>query len=95
MTILLEWALRLDPAKSDTFTPILDTTAPGFFYTYTRRKNTNAVFQVEWADTRGGTWSTAGVGSPAETSQTTTSKTAAMPIPVSTTGRFYRLKVTR
>ncbi len=92
---LLEWALHLDPVKSDTFTPILDTTAPGFFYTYTRRKNTNAVFQVEWADTLGGTWSTAGVGSATVMSQTTTSETLTVPMPVNTTGRFYRLKVTR
>ena len=95
-TNVLEWALHLDPKTPDVFQPQLDTTAPGFFYTYTRRKTLagEATFQVEWSDTLGNDWSTAGVGAPALISQTTTSETIAVPIPINSTRRFFRVKIT-
>ncbi len=95
-TNVLEWGLHLDPATPDVFQPQFDTTAPGFFYTYTRRKTLagEATFQVEWSDTLGNDWSTAGVGAPTLISQTSTSETIAVPIPIDGTRRFFHLRVT-
>ena len=91
----LEWALHLDPSKPDTFKPLLDTTAPGHFFTYTRRKTTpgEAVFQVEWSDTLGDGWSSSGIGSSVLVSETTTSETVSVAIPVNVTRRFFRVRV--
>ncbi len=93
---LLEWALHLDPTKSDPFQPVLDLTAPGYFFTYTRRKTNpgEATFQVEWSDTLGNDWSTVGVGTPLPVSETATSETIAVPIPLNTTRRFFHVRVT-
>jgi beta-glucanase (GH16 family) len=95
-TNTLEWALHLDPKKADIFQPQFDITAPGFSYTYTRRKTLagQATYQVEWSDTLGNDWSTAGVGTPSPISETATSETIAVPIPLNSTRRFFRVKIT-
>lgn len=94
---LLEWTLHLDPTKADTFKPLVDTTAPGFFFTYTRRKTNpgEALFQVEWSDTLGNNWSTSGVGSPVPVSETSTSETVSVSIPVNSIRRFFRVRVSQ
>jgi hypothetical protein len=93
----LEWALHLDPTRSDSFQPAIDTEEPDFFYTYTRRKTAPgaAVFQVEWSDTLGGDWSTLGVGVAERVAETATSETVSVSIPIHPTSRYFRVAVTR
>jgi beta-glucanase (GH16 family) len=93
---LLEWALHLDPKTPDVFQPILDLTAPGHFFTYTRRKTAPgaASFQVEWSDTLRNDWSTAAVGIPTLVAETATRETWSVPIPLGPTRRFFQVRIT-
>jgi hypothetical protein len=93
---VLEWALHLSATVPGTFAPQIDPAGPSRYFTYTRRRTAPgaATFQVEWSDTLTNPWSTAGVGNPELVSQTSSSETVAVPIPVNSARRFFRLRVT-
>jgi hypothetical protein len=93
---LLEWALHLDPTAPDHFQPALQPGPTEIGFTYLRRKTApgEATFQVEWSDTLGDDWSTAGVvTSPAQSINATTESVQAT-LPAATGGRrFIRVRV--
>ncbi len=93
---VLEWALHLSATVPGTFVPRIESIGASRYFTYTRRRTAAgaANFQVEWSDTLTNTWSTAGVGSPEIVSQTSSSETVSVPIPMTSTRRFFHLKVT-
>jgi hypothetical protein len=98
MTNLLEWALHSDATRPDSHTLSLARTNTTISCTYTRRKipASEATYQIEWSDTLGDDWSTAGVVEQLPTSLSETAESALVTIPSGTTGkRFVRLKVRR
>ncbi len=96
LTNLLEWALRLDPEIPNPFQPALTRNASELQYTYTRRKTATgaAAFQIEWSDTLGNDWSSAGVTQDSPVSLSTSEESVTTRIPAGSTGRrFLHLKV--
>lgn len=95
---LLEWALHLDPTAPDNFQPALQPGATEIGFTYTRRKTApgEAEFLVEWSDTLGNGWTTAGVVTAPALSIDATSESVEATIPAGTSGRrFIRVRVSR
>jgi autotransporter-associated beta strand protein len=91
---LIEWALQLDPTQPDHFQPILTQTGGTLEYTYTRAKNVQATFAVEWSDTLAGDWSTTGVTAESPVSETDSTRTVQVTLPAGTHGkRFIRLRI--
>ena len=95
-TNFLEWALRLDPTRPDTFQPATLRDGDYLLYTYKRRKTApgEATYRVEWSDTLANDWSNIDVvTAPANSIDATTeSVTASIPVG-SSAGRFVRLKI--
>lgn len=91
---LLEWALQLDPTQPDQFKPTLTRSGATLAYTYTRAKNAQATFTVEWSDTLATDWSTTGVSAETPVSATDATRTVQVTLPAGTRGkRFIRLRV--
>ena len=96
LTNLLEWALRLDPKIPNTFRPDLTRNALELQYTYTRRRTAPgaATFQIEWSDTLGNDWSSAGVIQETPVSLSASEESVTVRIPAgSASRRFLHLKV--
>lgn len=98
MNNLMEWALHLDPIKSDTFQPNFLADQTALNYTYTRRKTApgEAEYIVEWSDTLNDDWSTEGVvlSAPVSLDETSDSVTATIPrSPIDR--RFIRVKIVK
>jgi len=92
---LLEWALHLDPTKPDAFQPTVTHAEATLAYTYTRAKDIQASFTVEWSDTLAGDWSSSNVTAEIPVSETTTTRTIQVTLPTGTHGkRFIRLRIT-
>lgn len=93
---LLEWALYLDPTQPDQFKPILTQTETTIEYTYTRAKNVQATFAVEWSDTLTADWSTTGVTAETPVSETAATRTVKVSLPTGNNGkRFIRLRISQ
>jgi autotransporter-associated beta strand protein len=91
---LIEWALHLDPTQPDTFQPTLTHAETTLTYTYTRAKNIQATFTIEWSDTLAGDWSSTNVTDEIPVSETTTTRTIQVTLPTGTHGkRFVRLRI--
>ncbi len=93
---LLEWALHLDPKSPDVFLPVFSKAGQALEYRYVRRKTApgSAAFQLEWADSFDGAWSTAGVTSEPAVSISETRESVTATIPAGVSGRrFVRLRV--
>jgi hypothetical protein len=92
---LIEWALFLDARLPDTIHAGLVKNGVAYEYTYTRRKDAEAIFQVEWSDSLENEWKTTGIGAEIPVSQTTDTRTVKVSIPASSPRKFVRLRVSR
>lgn len=89
---LAEWALHLDPKKSEPFLPSFILDGNSIRHTYTRRKTApdQATFVVEWTDSllQEG-WTNAGVTSATPVSLDSTRESVTSTIPASPAGRRF------
>jgi regulation of enolase protein 1 (concanavalin A-like superfamily) len=93
---LLEWALHLNATSPETFKPAIAKTDAILEYTYTRRKTApgEAIYQVEWSDTLGNDWSSAGVTSDPPVQINSTTESVRSTAPAGTASRrFLKLRV--
>ena len=94
---LIEYATGMNPALSDKAPVSTTKNSNTLDFVYTRNKAAIEVtYTVEWSDTLGNDWSTAGVGAPVVLSDngTTQQIKVAVPAGTGTARRFVRLKVT-
>jgi hypothetical protein len=92
----LEWALRLDATRPDTFQPGLVRDGDFLLFTYPRRKTApgEASFTVEWSDTLGNDWTDLDVVNAPPNSIDATRESVTASIPAGTAGRrFVRVRV--
>ncbi len=94
---LLEWALNLDAKVADHFNPIFVIDGANLQYTYTRRKTAagEAEFQVLWSDTLEDDWSSENVSAETPVSETDTTRTVMVSVPVTSEKRFLRVRVSK
>lgn len=94
---LLEWALHLNATQPGTLPVIVRKSGGSLEYTYTRRKTApgEAEFQVEWSDTLDSDWSNADVSAETLVSETSSTQTVKVTIPVVGERRFIRLRISR
>jgi len=97
ITNLLEWALHLNATQPGTIPALLQKSGGWLEYTYTRRKTApgEAGFQVEWSDTLSSVWSSEDVSGETLISETSSTQTVRVTIPVVGERRFIRLRVSR
>jgi len=96
LTNFTEWALLLDATTPDVHRPSFSKNGAVLEYTYTRRRVAPgaATWRVEWSDTLGDDWSTAGVLSEPPAVLGTSSESIRSTVPAgSGDRRFIRLKV--
>ncbi len=92
---LLEWALYLDPKKPDTFDPIFAKTGTTLEFTYTRRKDAAATFQLEWSDTLLQDWSSSGISPETLMTENPNTTTIKLTLPAGDSNRFVRLRISQ
>ena len=94
---LAEWALHLDPKKSDAFGPMLKIDGDYLLHTYTRRKIAagEAAFHVEWSHTLAADdWTELDVVGAPPVSIDATRESVTSSIPLGTGGRiFVRVRI--
>ena len=93
----LEWALRLDATRPDSFLPGLVRDGDFLLFTYPRRKTApgEATFTVEWSDTLGNDWTNLDVVTAPPNPIDATRESVTASIPAGTAGRrFVRVRVT-
>lgn len=98
MNNLLEWGLMKNPIAADGFLPELLKSRDQLSFTYTRRKTApgEAVFTVEWSDTLGDDWSSAGVVNSPPVSIDANSESVTTNLPAGENGRrFIRIRLTK
>jgi autotransporter-associated beta strand protein len=94
---LIEYATRMNPALNDVVPQSATKSASTIDFVYTKNKAaTDVTFTVEWSDTLGNDWSTAGVGAPVVLSDNGTTQQIKVVVPAGTGSarRFVRLRVT-
>ena len=94
---LLEWALHLNASAPNGFKPTLTLRGAMIEFSYIRRKTApgEAAFQVLWSDTLGDDWSDENVTQENPVSETATTRTVMVSVPVSADRRFLRVRVTK
>ncbi len=94
---LIEWALHLNATAPDGFKPTLTLSGATIHFSYTRRKTApgEAAFQVLWSDTLGDDWSDESVSEETLLSETATTRTVMVSVPVTADRRFLRVRVTK
>jgi hypothetical protein len=94
---LIEWALHLNANAPDGFKPTLTLSGGTIHFSYTRRKTApgEAAFQVLWSDTLGDDWSDDNVSPESLVSETATTRTVMVSVPVTADRRFLRVRVTK
>ncbi len=95
---LVEYATKMNPAAHDTVPQTAIKTGAVLEFVYTRNKSaTDVTCTVEWSDTLGSNWSTAGVSAPLILSDNGTTQQIQFTVPAggSVTRRFVRLRVIR
>jgi hypothetical protein len=93
----LEWALRLDATRPNSFQPGLVRDGDFLLFTYPRRKTApgEATFTVEWSDTLGNDWTNLDVVTAPPNPIDATRESVTASIPAGTAGRrFVRVRVT-
>ena len=98
LTNLLEYAFATDPKASTSYPHSIALNVGTLDFLYPKNKTaTDVTYTVEWSDTLGNDWSTAGVGAPIVLGDNGTIQQIKVSVPY-TAGvprRFLRLKVTR
>jgi hypothetical protein len=98
LTNLLEYAFATDPKASTSYPHSFALNVGTLDFLYPKNKTaTDLTYTVEWSDTLGNDWSTAGVGAPIVLGDNGTIQQIKVSVPY-TAGvprRFLRLKVTR
>jgi hyaluronate lyase len=98
LTNLLEYAFATDPKVSTSAPHSVALTVGTLDFVYPKNKTaTDVTYSVEWSDTLGNDWSTAGVGAPVVLGDNGTTQQIKVSVPYTegVTRRFIRLKVTR
>ena len=95
---LMEYATKMRLAANDVVPQSVTKSASTIDFLYTKNKTaTDVTFTVEWSDTLGNDWSTAGVSAPTILSDNGITQQIKVTVPAATgvTKRFVHLKVTR
>ncbi len=95
---LLEYATKMNPALKDIVPQSATTNGSSLEFIYTKNKSaTDVTYSVEWSDTLGNDWSTAGVSAPTILSDDGTAQQIRVTVPTGSevTRRFVHLKVMR
>ncbi|MCX6854279.1 MAG: LamG domain-containing protein, partial [Verrucomicrobia bacterium] len=95
---LLEYATATNPNTSNSVPQAVTKSASTLDFVYTKNKAaTDVTYIVEWTDTLGNDWSTAGVSAPTILSDNGTTQQIKVTVPAGSgvTKRFVHLKVTR
>jgi hypothetical protein len=98
LTNLLEYAFATDPKAATPSPHSIALNVGTLDFLYPKNKTaTDVTYTVEWSDTLGNDWSTAGVGAPVILGDNGTTQQIKVSVPYTAgvTRRFIRLKVTR